>query len=525
MVLALAPGAYPTVTVEAGEPGTRLTMSPRWDLPHTAVGYVGGMQLQQASRTYSPGRELFKLGGVEAFLPLDMADMPAPVSPADGQACQAARRTRLARAQGWLDMSDDSLLWRHWVSWSIGPARIILGQHRPHRDRRAYEWLGNSTTGIGVTVDGGAQGALAARLQVDLNCDFTYVPLGIYGDLLRNKSQALRVCVGQQCVWLPLSDGGVDAVRINRYGSTDDNNNDIVMGRLHARRFVIGTNVVSHELSVLPLDLLGPPINELDMLIWFGVLLAALCAWMLAIYPGACRTVYARLLAPFASAQTTRQDMSVFSTDNASIVESLVVITTLVTIGTAGVALFGFRLDTVLNIDLPVAYTRAIVWVAAMLALLCTAWPAVDCRPEIVQLLVFHASNALRLCAWMVAALRYEVWLMQIVMVFTSALVTVRSGEMVLYALLASRYSHGAPLARHRWLWTAYFSVFWLLSAWLFGGFSMPMLIDGWWSTLQYRVEIAAVVAFVVGVWLPFYMVASNTHHRLLLSLSLFTAQ
>jgi hypothetical protein len=520
-VLAIASGAYPTVRIEAGERGTRLSVSPRWDLTRTSVGYMGASQLYTTSRTLSTsdGVELFKLGSIEVLLPVAMADAPTPASPCDASTCTAARRTRQTRTEAWLDMSASSSLWHHWTSWSIGPARMVLGVHRPHADRRRHELLGNASAGIPVLVHG-----VPATMRFDFNCDFTYVPHDAYIAILAGHTH-VQVCASAgggaaRCFHIATHRDDIDVIRDGRYCS-----DALVIGRIHAQRFVVGHSLTLDELSVLPLDLIGPPVDSVDQLVWFGVLLALLCLWMLAIYPGACRTVRVQLLTAYTRATLSVTDTSVFSAHNGAVVDSLTLLTTLTAIGVSVVVVWGYQLDELLNIDLPLAYTRTVVWVAVALVIASAAWPSIDCNVNNVQLTVFHMCNSLRICAWLFAALRYDVWLMQMVMVIVSGLVTLRSGELVFYAFLARPRDMDSLLARRRWWWSGYFASMWALAAWLFGGYTLPMLIDTWWATLAYRVEVAVTIGVVVGVWLPAYLVTKETLHRSALQLSLYTSK
>lgn len=517
VVFPIAAGAYPTLRLEVGDPGTRMRASMRWTMPGTLLGYVGQTRLQASSKSFSVerGHDIIQFGGNTLVVPLLFADAPPVKSSADNHDCSMPHTTRVAQPELWLDMSDNSTLWRHWKSWSIGPTRVVLGKHRPPKHRRHLEMLSNADGRLVVRVED----RYDYRLLVDFECDYTYVPHELFVSDVLNKTNGnkISICGGEKqhlCFHLHADE---NVIRSGPYS-----HDTVVIGKQHARRLLVGHSVGTGEWSIVPLDLISPALGEVDMLAWFGVLIALQCLWTLAIYPGVARTSQRWALEPFSSLRTTSKeeevvhDTSVFSvhSGNVAIVTTLHLITIMAVFGSLAVLLFGFNLPGSINIDLPPTYTAVVVWIASVLAILSISWPPVDGRPDEVRLMIYHVSNALRITAWLWAALRYELWLMQVIMLILSGFMVVRNGEMVLTAFYSSNKTiYRSTLARRRRLWTVYFFVNWLLSAWLLVGYTLPMLIDTWWSTLLFRVEFSIAIGVVISLWLPVYIYVSEQHH------------
>lgn len=532
---------YPMVTLHAGSPEQALDVEPRWDLQRPALGYAALSTLQTSSHSLVANAlersELFELGSAQLRLDVSLGDAGQPLSLADGRQCRAQHPERRPQPEGALSLSPATTLWRHWTSWSLGPTRLLLGTHRPHRGYRHAELLGNASSGIPILLPAMPPPPLVPAgtprtLLVDLNCDYTYVPHDVYVRLLSSSSsfsslssshsssfsslreeeraRSLRVCGaedGAVCFALAHHVDGVEALRWHGLDAPV-----VVLGRLHAERFLVGEHVTRDELSVLPLDVFGPPIDELDMLVWFAALLLLHAAWLLMVMPGALESVQRRLLHRYHHWETAptdkalaEHDTSIFAVGNTAFLRALTAITRLVIVCVAVTVVVGYRAEQTINIDLPAAYSQALVAFAVGAALLASAWPAADYRDQDIALLGHHQTLALRTAAWLFASLRYDLWIAQVIMLMLAATSCIRTGELVLAAGLASQRNADSVLWPRQRLWLALFLVEWLLAAWIFGGYTVPLLIDTWWATLVYRVEIATVIAILLAVGVPAY--------------------
>jgi hypothetical protein len=490
--------AYPVVSLSVGVPARDMPFELRWDTPGASfAGYVGGASLRATSRSQSANdnSELLRLGTstLRVRLPLYAADAPTPVSRYSGQSCVARDRYGMGVAfasQGWLDMSDASALWTHWMSYSLSSERLVLGAFRPLPSWRAHELYVEGADYFNVT---DATTQVGYQLRVDLNCDYSYVPARYY----YNSSVAASVLCFHREYCLTLHDD-TNAMRVNRL-----NDRDIVLGRYHAKQhFIVGRHLTRNALSLLPLAVLTPRVTEVDYLFFALLLLPILGVWYFGVYAGACvEMANMRAIALLARVNDTWRrsysdkygDRSLFHYRNHALLAALVDYTRLCVLVSVVCVVWGFRLDYRLS-DLPRAYASTLVALLSLFALWrCTRSTRAGDTPQQTSTLALAMGDAVLTAVWLLFAVHMQRFVNMLIVAAAALLLTLRAGEQFL----------ASPS------WTRLYQ--WALMAWLFNGVTVPLLADTWVSTAPFKLEIALATLFMVSIFAPVYTRSRDT--------------
>jgi hypothetical protein len=307
------------------------------------------------------------------------------------------------------------------------------------------------------------------------------------------------------------------AVRVHRTRS-----DELVLGRVDAQQFILGHDVLRGAYSVMLADDVPPPFSKLDYVLVFGILLALVALWLLGVFPAATRPQRAAaqlLVLPRVAVAHYRANMaserSLLGLDNMALLSALVLLTRLAVVGTLCMALVGFRIDRGISSDLPLNYTRALCALAMVLALRGASWPLP--RASYAALGVYHYSNALLAVCWLMAALHARQFVAQLLMAGAASVLCWRTGEMFMHVLLEPLLAHrGLALlrARAQWLWIVDAALCCAIAAWLFCGFTVPLLLDEWWDTTLFKAPLIVAAALLVCVFRPLHTFYSRYFER-----------